>query len=153
MGISKIISGGQTGADRAALDWAIANGIPHGGWCPNGRLAEDGIIDTKYDLRETPEAEYIQRTEWNVRDSDATVIFSISPILTGGSLATEELATAHRKPCLHISEAQSISTNAEELQLFLVEHNVGMINMAGPRASNEPEICAFVTDILDSACE
>ena len=153
MGISKIISGGQTGADRAALDWAIANDIPHGGWCPKGRLAEDGVIDAKYNLRETPETEYIQRTEWNVRDSDATVIFSISPILTGGSLATEELATAHRKPCLHISEAQSISTNAEELQLFLEENNVGMINMAGPRASNEPEICAFVTDILDSVCE
>lgn len=153
MGISKIISGGQTGADRAALDWAIANDIPHGGWCPKGRLAEDGVIDAKYNLRETPETEYIQRTEWNVRDSDATVIFSISPILTGGSLATEELATAHRKPCLHISETQSISTNAEELQLFLVEHNVGILNVAGPRASNEPEIRAFVTDILDSACE
>ena len=153
MGISKIISGGQTGADRAALDWAIANDIPHGGWCPKGRLAEDGVIDAKYNLRETPETEYIQRTEWNVRDSDATVIFSISPILTGGTLATEELATAHRKPCLHISEAQSISTNAEELQLFLVEHNVGILNVAGPRASNEPEIRAFVTDILDSAFE
>ena len=153
MEISKIISGGQTGADRAALDWAIANDIPHGGWCPNGRLAEDGIIDAKYDLRETPEAEYIQRTEWNVRDSDATVIFSISPILTGGSLATEELAMGHRKPCLHISEAQSITTNAEELQLFLEKHNTGMMNVAGPRASNEPKICAFVTAILDGTCE
>ena len=153
MGISKIISGGQTGADRAALDWAIANDIPHGGWCPKGRLAEDGVIDAKYNLRETPETEYIQRTEWNVRDSDATVIFSISPILTGGSLATEELATAHRKPCLHISEAQLISTNAEELQLFLEENNVGMLNVAGPRASNEPKICVFVTDILESVCE
>ena len=153
MDFPKIVSGGQTGADRAALDWAMANSISHGGWCPLGRLAEDGKIDAQYNLRETPKADYLQRTEWNVRDSDATVIFSISPILTGDSLATEELAMAHRKPCLHISEAQSISTNAKELQLFLEEHNIGMMNVAGPRASNEPKICAFVTAILDGTCE
>ena len=81
------------------------------------------------------------------------MIFSISPVLTGGSLATEELAAAHRKPCLHISEAQPVSTNAEGLQLFLKEHDIGMMNVAGPRASNEPEVCAFVTTILDAACE
>ncbi len=102
MGISRIISGGQTGADRAALDWAISNNILHGGWCPKGRLAEDGRINPKYELDETPKTEYIQRTEWNVRDSDATVIFSIKPILTGGSLATKDLANIHGKPLLHL---------------------------------------------------
>ncbi|MGI8605082.1 MAG: YpsA SLOG family protein [Verrucomicrobiales bacterium] len=64
----RIISGGQTGADRAALDWAIANGVPHGGWCPKGRLAEDGPIPDRYQLTETPTANYLQRNEWNVRD-------------------------------------------------------------------------------------
>ena len=92
MDFPKIISGGQTGADRAALDWAMANNIPHGGWCPLGRLAEDGKIDAQYNLLETPKADYLQRTEWNVRDSDATVIISLAPQLTGGSLATAELA-------------------------------------------------------------
>ena len=73
-----ILSGGQTGADRAALDFAIEYGLPHGGWCPRGRLAEDGPIDERYELTETPSHRYAQRTEWNVRDSDATVVFSIA---------------------------------------------------------------------------
>jgi Circularly permutated YpsA SLOG family len=84
----KIVSGGQTGADRAGLDWAIKNGIQHGGWCPKGRRAEDGPIDAKYQLQETPSSNYPQRTEWNVRDSDGTMIFSIGEYLTGGSLKT-----------------------------------------------------------------
>ena len=68
-----IVSGGQTGADRAALDWALAHGVECGGWCPKGRKAEDGPIDAKYPLKETSSSSYLQRTEWNVRDSDATV--------------------------------------------------------------------------------
>lgn len=76
--ISKIVSGGQTGADRAALDYAIAIGIPHGGWCPKGRKAEDGPIGPPYALVETPRADYLQRTEWNVRDTDGTVIFTLT---------------------------------------------------------------------------
>ena len=100
--LQKIISGGQTGADRAALDFAIARGIPHGGWCPRGRLAEDGTIPALYQLSETPGPDHAQRTEWNVRDSDGTVIFSIAPALTGGSRETAELARQHQKPCLHL---------------------------------------------------
>jgi hypothetical protein len=69
--IEKLLSGGQTGADRAALDFAIEHGIRHGGWCPKGRLAEDGPIEPKYELMETPGEDTIQRTEWNARDSDA----------------------------------------------------------------------------------
>ena len=87
-----IVSGGQTGADRAALDWALKHNVPCGGWCPKGRKAEDGPIDSKYPLQETPSSSYLQRTEWNVRDSDATVLFSIQPILSGGSKRTMEFA-------------------------------------------------------------
>ena len=86
--LAKIISGGQTGVDRAALDVAIAMGIPHGGWCPKGRRAEDGTIPARYHLAETRSAAYRQRTEWNVRDSEGTVIFTISPVLIGGSMGT-----------------------------------------------------------------
>lgn len=87
-----IISGGQTGVDRAALDWAIANRIPHGGWCPKGRRAEDGPLPRRYKLRETPSRSYAQRTRWNVRDSDATLIFSAANSLTGGSELTRRTA-------------------------------------------------------------
>ena len=76
-----VVSGGQTGADRAALDWALTHGVECGGWCPKGRKAEDRPIDLKYPLKETPSESYIQRTEWNVRDSDATILFSIRPTL------------------------------------------------------------------------
>ena len=75
--VEKIVSGGQTGADRAGLDFAIAHGIPHGGWCPKGRKAEDGTIPERYGLSETSRADYLQRTEANVRESDGTVIFTV----------------------------------------------------------------------------
>ena len=90
--LSKIVSGGQTGADRAALDWAIAHQIPHGGWCPKGRKAEDGKLDTRYCLNETPSADYAQRTSCNVWQSDATVIFSLKKALIGGSHLTLTIA-------------------------------------------------------------
>ena len=94
-GIEKIVSGAQSGADIAALDFAIQHSIPHGGWCPAGRKAENGSIDLRYLLKETPSAGYLQRTEWNVRDSDGTVVFSIAPVYTGGSKRTVELARMH----------------------------------------------------------
>jgi hypothetical protein len=102
--LQKIISGGQTGADRAALDFAIEYNIPHGGWCPRGRKAEDGPLTAKYLLAETPSSSYPQRTEWNVRDSDGSVIFSIASVLTGGSKKTIDFAIKHKKPWLHLSE-------------------------------------------------
>jgi Circularly permutated YpsA SLOG family len=98
--VPKIVSGGQTGADRTALDWALAHNLSCGGWCPKGRKAEDGPIDQKYPLNETPSASYIQRTEWNVRDSDATILFSIEPTLTGSSLKSMEFARKRKKPRL-----------------------------------------------------
>src|SRR5207302_1740042 len=95
-------SGGQTGADRAALDFAIEHGIPHGGSCPKGRLAEDGKIDAIYQLEETSTQVYAERTEKNVCDSDGAVIFTMSAELGGGSLATAGFAKRHRKPCIHL---------------------------------------------------
>ena len=156
-----IISGGQTGADRAALDFAIQHGIPHAGWCPRGRLAEDGPIEARYELRQTPSRRYAQRTQWNVRDSDATVVFSIAAELSGGSALTIELAERLGKPSLHLAgettvgettsavgerrvSAATVRVAAEKLLGFLAEHNVRCLNIAGPRASQEPEIAAFV---------
>lgn len=105
--IAKIISGGQTGADRAALDWAINCGIAHGGWCPKGRRAEDGTINLKYKLRETPSTNSSQRTEWNVRDSDGTVIMSINQRITGGTELTRQFCQEYHKPWLHLYHGSS----------------------------------------------
>ncbi len=146
--IERIISGGQTGADRAALDFALAHDIPHGGWCPRGRLAEDGMVDGGYELRETPESDYPQRTEWNVRDSDATVIFSIAPELTGGSKLTAELAAQLGRPCLHLSERREGCQAVARLLEFVRQHRVRVLNVAGPRASSEPAVARFVIETL-----
>lgn len=151
--IEKIVSGGQTGADRAALDFAVVHGIPHGGWCPRGRLAENGVIDKRYKLVETPSSEAAQRTEWNVRDSDATVIFSIGPVLTGGSKFTAECAALHRKPFVHISRALDGPNAAQKLREFLESHPIKCLNVAGPRASNEPEVGAFVRQTLEACLD
>lgn len=144
----KLVSGGQTGADRAALDFALAHGIPHGGWCPKGRRAEDGPIDAKYQLKETPRRSYIQRTEWNVRDSDGTVVFSIAPALIGGSKKTVLLAQKHGKPVIHISRDGGPVPPNQALLNFIREHRISNLNVAGTRASEEPEIAAFVKAVL-----
>jgi hypothetical protein len=149
MSVERIVSGGQTGADRAALDFAIAHGIPHGGWCPRGRLAEDGALERCYELKETPEEEYPQRTEWNVRDADGTVIFSIAPELTGGSKLTAELAAELGKPCLHLSEVRDGPNAAARLRAFASDHAIRVLNIAGPRASNEPAVAKFVIETLE----
>ena len=131
--IKKLISGGQTGADRAALDFAIANNIPHGGWCPAGRTAEDGRIDWRYRLKETPSPMYVQRTEWYVRDSDGTVVFSLNHQLFGGSRLTCEFAARLKKPCLHLSQAADGANAAKKLLAFIEENKIDILNVAGPR--------------------
>jgi hypothetical protein len=146
--IPKIITGGQTGADRAALDFALERGISHGGWCPKGRLAEDGTIHARYQLIEAPNAEYVQRTEWNARDSDGTVIFSVGEVLAGGSKKTEELARKHGKPVHHLSRNGGPGSPETALRHFIEQHNIKVLNVAGPRASQEPEVGAFVKEIL-----
>ena len=99
--IAKIISGGQTGADRAGLDAALARNLPHGGWCPRGRLAEDGRIASRYQLRQTESPAYAVRTERNVLDSDVTLVFTFGPP-QGGSAATVGFAARHHRPWLHL---------------------------------------------------
>ena len=132
----KIVSGGQTGADRAGLDWAIKHAIPYGGWCPKGRRAEDGTIPGQYKLQQTPSANYLPRTEWNVRDSDGTVIFSVGKRLSGNSFEVIEFAIKHRKPYLHLS-AVFKDDAASELRQWMRENHIRVLNVAGPRASKE----------------
>lgn len=146
-----ILSGGQTGADRAALDFAIEHGIAHGGWCPRGRLAEDGTIPPCYQLQETPSRGYAQRTEWNVRDADATVVFSVSPSVEGGTALTIALAKRLEKPWLHLF--RDVPVAAQELRALLMDHSVQRLNVAGPRASQEPEVGAFVRAVLAAALD
>jgi hypothetical protein len=128
------------------LDWAIKHGYPHGGWCPAGKLAEDGQMADRYQLSETPSSDYAVRTEWNVRDSDATLIFSLAPLLTGGSKLTQEFCIRYRKPCLHVHPELDAVKLARE---FLKRNPVKVLNIAGSRVSREPGIADFVTITLD----
>lgn len=137
MVLRKIVSGGQTGVDRAALDVALEFGIPCGGWCPKGRVAEDGRIDERYPLVETPSAEYAQRTEWNVRDADGTCILTRGP-LTGGTAQTVEYAKALNKPYLMIDLEHP--GEVADAQAWLTRHAIHTLNVAGPRESKHPRI-------------
>ena len=147
--VSKIISGGQTGAERAGLDVALWHQFPHGGWCPKGRKAEDGTVGGQYQLTETPSASYLQRTEWNVRDSDGTIVFTFAEDITGGSLRTLAFAKKHQKPCLHIS--RSIYQPEVLIQNFIAEHSIRVLNIAGSRESKEVGIHDWVKRLLDDA--
>jgi len=147
--LRKIVSGGQTGADRTALDWAISRGVPHGGWCPKGRRAEDGPIPAHYALQETDSANYLVRTEQNVIDSDGTVVFSIKPLLSGGSKKTADFARKHGKPLLHLHPG--IETPGHELAAFIQTNGIKVLNAAGPRLSGEPRIAEFVLAALKAA--
>jgi len=147
-----IVSGGQTGADRAALDFALHAGLPHDGWCPLGRLAEDGPLAARYALRETATDRYAERTRLNVRDSDATVVLTLTPELTGGTKLTAEIAAELRKPLLHLCAAATGPLEAAvTLRQFIAEHSVERLNVAGPRATQEPQIGTFVDAVLTAA--
>ena len=143
--LAKILSGGQTGVDRAALDVALARGIPCGGWCPRGRLAEDGRIPDRYPLTETPNRRYRERTEWNVRDSDGTLIFATGK-LTGGTKLTEFFARQMGKPCYRVDFADPPSP--AWLWEQLLADQIQSLNIAGPRESTEPGIYQKTVDYL-----
>jgi hypothetical protein len=135
--LTKLVSGGQTGVDRAALDAGLRSGLAVGGWCPKGRLAEDGFIDLRYPLQETHTESYSVRTEWNVRDSDGTLILHREK-LTGGTALTKRLAIEYERPCLCLQ----LSTEVRQSSVvrWLERHQLRTLNVAGPRESGEPGI-------------
>jgi hypothetical protein len=147
----KIVSGGQTGVDRAALDFAIRNGSEHGGWCPHGRLAEDGVIPTIYRLCETDSAEYEERTEKNVLDSDATLIVTREKELSGGTAYTKTCAEQHGRRLLVVYERQGLTQGASALSKFVKQNQVRTLNVAGPRESQAPGLDKFVRELLGAA--
>ena len=148
MAASKIISGGQSGVDRAALDEAIALGLAHGGWCPKGRWAEDGPIDARYGLTETPSADPAERTYWNVRDAAATLILNAGR-LAGGTRLTAELAEASGRPCLMIDLGEPDA--ASRIARWLGEADPAVLNVAGPRASEAPGVYQRARAVLGEA--
>lgn len=135
--IKKIISGGQTGVDRAALDVALELGIPCGGWCPQGRRAEDGVIPFRYPLQETSSPEYPLRTELNVQDADGTLIITWSTPM-GGTALTIKLAQKHHKPYLLVDLTQE--ANVALVREWLRQNEIQVLNVAGPRESEVPGI-------------
>ena len=147
--ITKIMSGGQTGADRAALDFGIAHDIETGGWVPQGRVDEDGPLGAKYStLHETSTPNYTQRTRKNIEDSDGTLIVSHGD-LSGGSLLTRDLATSFGRPVIHIDfNANTMEAAASNVKNWIAENDVYVLNVAGPRASGDPKICDATRDLL-----
>lgn len=161
MPITKIVSGGQTGADRGGLDAAIHCGIPHGGWCPKGRKAEDGQIPERYILQVTRTAKYLERTEKNVIDSDATIVFTRGEP-TGGSLRTIEFAQKHKKPWLAVNlSGLDRKEQVERIVTWLNGEITGgkaaecnkppkecVLNVAGSRESKNPGIQEMVAALM-----
>jgi hypothetical protein len=155
----RLVSGGQTGVDRAALDAARLLGIPQGGWCPRGRRAEDGVIPPEYPLQEMRQATYAARTRRNVKDSDATLILYRGR-LTGGTLLTQKVAAETGKPwlVLDLTAGPHARGNAETLRqaeqriiAWLASHKVRILNVAGPRASTDSEIGQLALTLLQEA--
>ena len=144
------MSGGQTGVDRAALDVALELGIPCGGWCPRGRLAEDGPIAALYPLDETPSPVYAQRTEWNVRDSDGTLLLTRSRP-RGGSAFTLRCARRMRRPLLVLD--LSLAREAAALRAWAQSEGVGTLNVAGPRESTSPGVYGDAAAFLRAALQ
>jgi hypothetical protein len=144
----KIISGGQTGADRAALDVAMLHGIATGGWCPAARRAEDGVIPDCYQLMETPARNYATRTKWNVRDSDGTLTLNLGE-LDGGTLETVEYARKLNKPCLVVQLDEENHQSLQEVCKWMRENAVHVLNVAGPRESKRSGIYQQSFDFLE----
>jgi hypothetical protein len=149
--LKKIISGGQTGADRAALDVAIKLGIPYGGWIPKGRITEEGPLPEKYQMQEMPTESYAARTEQNVIDSDGTLIICRGRP-TGGSDYNREMALKHKKQLLHVDLNQTSSLDASSLiSSWIKLYQIKTLNVAGPRASKDSNIYVDVFRILEWA--
>jgi hypothetical protein len=152
--LKKIISGGQTGVDRAALDVAMRMGIAHGGWIPKGRLTEDGPLPLYYQLQEMPTEAYDARTEKNVIDSDGTLIISRGRP-TGGTDFTRKMALKHGKQLLHIDLAlgQRASDAGSLVASWVDMNRIETLNVAGPRASHDPAIYMDTVNIMTHALQ
>ena len=150
--LKKIISGGQTGVDRAALDAAIRLGIPHGGWIPKGRLTEEGPLPPSYRLDEMPSESYSERTEQNVMDSDGTLIICRGAP-TGGTDYTRKMVLKHGKQMLHIDLSLHRNTReaASLVASWIKMNRIGILNVAGPRASKDPAIYAAALALVTQA--
>ncbi len=146
--IEKVVSGGQTGVDRAALDAAIDAGVGCGGWCPRGRRAEDGTIPERYPLKQTPGSDYFDRTRRNVEDSNGTLIVA-SGEPNGGTLATLSHARRIGKPVLVIDPAGSVGkAQLDGIMEWLDAHRIRVLNVAGPRESGRPGIYDDARDLI-----
>ena len=151
--IMKIISGAQTGVDRAALDAALECGIEAGGWCPEGRVAEDGIIPEKYPVKELPKAGYRQRTKQNVSDSDGTVIIYFG-YPTGGTEQTIAFCIKEKKPYVLIdAEELPLEQAVEKVKSFISQKAISIMNVAGPRASGELKAYEYTKQVMLSVLE
>ena len=148
----QIISGGQTGVDRAALDAALSLGVPCGGWCPAGRRAEDGVIPLRYPLSELPGGGYDERTRRNVEDSDATLVVAFGPA-SGGTARTIEFCRQVGRPHLIVDAAivplEEAGRRAVE---FVTAGDLRRLNVAGPRASGEPRAHAYAYALVRDLC-
>ncbi|MEM6979733.1 MAG: putative molybdenum carrier protein [Planctomycetota bacterium] len=153
---SRIISGGQTGVDRGALDAAVECSIPHGGYCPAGRLAEDGSIPAEYQLWELGSRQYSERTERNLAESDATLIIYINR-LSGGTALTRRLCREHDKPVLAVRLSSTVlrskgfkvdTVHVHQIVHWLSDVKPKTLNVAGPRESNHPGIALITQRLL-----
>ena len=148
--LKKIISGGQTGADQSALDVAIKFNIDHGGWIPKGRLTEKGPLPDKYQLKEMDTKDYRERTKQNIIDSHGTVIISRGK-LTGGSNFTQSFAKVVGRPNCYIDLLSCEEFEAAIiLKSFIMENQIHVLNVAGPRLSRHPWIYMDVKTILET---
>ena len=149
----RIYTGGQTGVDRAALDVALELGIPIGGHLPRGRKDENGDVlpDEYANMRETDTDDVNVRTQLNVQNSDATLIFSHGALF-GGSEYTQRMARKLRKPYLHIDFYRHDTDQAVRLlKTWLADTQPGVLNVAGPRASDDPRIYSEAKCVLAGA--
>jgi hypothetical protein len=149
----KIISGGQTGADRGGLIAAAILGYEHGGWVPKGRLAEDGKVPDCYPVTECESTDYRVRTKLNVQCSDATIVFSFEEVPTGGTKLTLKLVCEEKQPGMHmvLTKKSSIESNkrvAKAVREWLDEKEPRVLNVAGPRESKAPGIKDCVAEVM-----